>query len=232
MAGKIIASTQDHLDIAEIKDNAVVLKNGSACYVLQTTAINFDLLSMVEQDAAISSYSALLNALTFPIQITVRSKRLDISEYIDKVRERESKEPNEKVRQQLAAYRKFIQVDLVAKEQVLDKKFYVTIPFGSFNLSIAKGNPAGFLGGIFGGGGNKATLNIDKVLKDAVADLEPKKNFLIKEFSRVGIKAKHLNTNDLIKLFYDFYNSDMGASQQIRGNVAEYSSALVEPKLI
>lgn len=230
MAGKILASTQDHLDIAEIKSNCVILKNGSACYVLQTTAINFDLLSMIEQDAAISSYSALLNALTFPIQITIRSKRLDISEYIEKIKEREIKEQSEKIRGQLAAYRKFIQVDLVAKEQVLDKKFYVTIPFGSFNLSLAKANPVGFLGGFFGP--SKPTINIDKVLKDAVADLEPKKNFLIKEFARVGIKAKHLNTNELIKLFYDFYNSDVGASQQIRGNVAEYSSALVEPKLI
>ena len=71
MAKKIFSTTQEHLDIADIKDDVVILKNGSAVAVLETTAINFDLLSIREQDAAIAAFSSLLNSLSFPIQITI-----------------------------------------------------------------------------------------------------------------------------------------------------------------
>ncbi|HET7713363.1 MAG TPA: hypothetical protein VFK94_02980, partial [Patescibacteria group bacterium] len=72
------ASTQDHLDILDIRDNVIILKNGNAAGVLQTNAVNFDLLSESEQDALIFAYASLLNSLTFPIQIVIRSKRMDI----------------------------------------------------------------------------------------------------------------------------------------------------------
>lgn len=224
---KITASTQDHLDIVEIKNNCVVLKNGGACYVIETNAINFDLLSTIEQDAAISSYSALLNALSFPIQITIRSKRLDISDYIEKVKDQEVKAPNEKIKEQIRAYRYFIQEELVSKEDVLDKKFYVTVPYGTFSLS--KTSPFGFIDQIFKP--KQTKLNVDKILQDAISDLEPKKNFLIKEFARMGIKARQLTTPELIKLYYEIYNVESSLTQRIRGNALDYTVALVEPKI-
>jgi len=44
--------------------------------------MNFELLSQEEQDAKIYAYSSLLNSLSFPIQVIVRSKRLDITAYL------------------------------------------------------------------------------------------------------------------------------------------------------
>ncbi len=230
MAKKYLATTQEHLDIYDIKNGIVVLKNGSAVCILETNAINFDLLSMMEQDAAISAYSNLLNSLTFPIQVTIRSKKMDISDYLEKVKEAENKQSNPKIKEQIVAYRKFIQEELVTKEEVLDKNFYVTIPYKL--TSVAASDPFGFITDLVGFQAKQPTrVNTDKVLEEARADLEPKKNFLIKEFARIGIKATALNTADLIKLFYEIYNSETSQSQRIRGNVDDFTSALVEPKL-
>lgn len=230
MSKKIQSTTQDHLDIQDIKDNIVILKNGGAVMVLETNAINFDLLSMPEQDAAITAYSSLLNSLTFPIQVTVRSKRMDISDYIDKVKDREDKQTNTKIKEQIKAYRKFIQEELVTKEQVLDKNFYVTIPYKIANFGAT--SPFGWIEDLFGfSNKSQARVNVDKILQEAQADLEPKRNFMIKEFARIGIKAIPLKTADLIKMFYEIYNSETAQAQKIRGDIQDYTAALVEPKL-
>ncbi|PJA41320.1 hypothetical protein CO178_00470 [candidate division WWE3 bacterium CG_4_9_14_3_um_filter_34_6] len=231
MNKKIQATTQEHLDIADIKDNVIILTNGGAALILETTAINFDLLSIQEQDAAIAAYSALLNSLSFPIQVTIRSKRMDISDYLEKVKAMEAKQPNQKIKDQLKKYRSFIQDELVTKEDVLDKNFYVTIPYKTFDLSSAT-NPFSFIDKIIGTrSSSKQRVNVDKILQEATADLEPKRNFIIKEFARIGIKARQLDTAELIKLFYEIYNSETAQTQKLRGGVTEYTAALVEPKI-
>src|SRR3989337_3819457 len=103
------ATTQDHLDIEDIKNNLVVLKNGGVCAVLQTTAVNFDLLSEIEQDAIIAAFSMLLNSITFPVQVVIRSKRLDITKYIEKVQRVETRLNDPLLKHQAQAYRKFVQ---------------------------------------------------------------------------------------------------------------------------
>lgn len=230
MAKKHLATTQEHLDIYDVKNGIAILKNGGAVCILETTAINFDLLSMQEQDAAIAAYSSLLNSLTFPIQVTIRSKKMDISDYLERVKEAENKQSNPKIKEQIIAYRRFIQDELVTKEEVLDKNFYVTIPYKVGNLGTS--SPFGFIEDLLGmESKSKTRVNVDKVLQEASMDLEPKKNFLIKEFARIGIKAVALNTADLIKLFYEIYNSETSQSQRLRGSIDDFTSALVEPKL-
>jgi type IV secretory pathway VirB4 component len=115
------ATTQDHLDIEDIRNNLVILKNGSVCAVLQTTAVNFDLLSEIEQDAIIAAFSMLLNSITFPVQVVLRSKRLDISKYIEKVQRIEEKLDDPLLKHQAEAYRKFIQ-DLIKYNKISLKK--------------------------------------------------------------------------------------------------------------
>src|SRR3989339_712966 len=129
MSDKFFATTQDHLDILEIRDNLVILKNGISCAVLQTTAVNFDLLSEIEQDAIIAAFSMLLNSITFPVQVVLRSKKLDISKYIEKVQRVESKITDPLMKHQAEAYRKFVQ-EFIKQNDVLDKKFYVVVPSG------------------------------------------------------------------------------------------------------
>src|SRR6266545_1930192 len=81
-AQKIHASTQKFMEIVDFVGNVVVLEGGNACVIIELTASNFALLSKEEQDLRILSYAGLLNSLSFPIQILIRNKRIDISSYI------------------------------------------------------------------------------------------------------------------------------------------------------
>jgi hypothetical protein len=230
----IKTSTQSHLDIAQIKGDIVVLKNGGAAAIVQTNAINFDLLSVQEQDSAIAAFSSLLNSLSFPIQITIRSKKMDITDYLEKVKTIEEKQMNAKIKKQIQMYRSFIKDELVTKENVLEKHFYVTVPFRTFDMSaITSTSWIENLAEYFGASKPTTTkINTDQVLEEAKIDLIPKVTFLIKEFARIGIKADLLKTSELIKLFYEIYNSETAQVQRIRGDFENYTSTLVEPKII
>jgi len=220
-----IASTQEHLDIEDIRDDVVILKNGNAAVVLQTTAVNFDLLSETEQDAMIFAFAALLNSLTFPIQILVRTKRMDISNYLARVVAAKQAIHNENLVAHIEKYEKFIH-DLVSKNQVLDKRFYVIIPYIGIDLSQIKVG----LGGIF----KRRLPNISKwsILDKAKVNLEPKIEHLVKQFSRVGVKAIRLNTEELVELFYDLYNPDIAAEQKAALGTREYTTPIVEPSIV
>lgn len=219
----IRSSTQDHLDIEDILDDVVVLKDGSATIVLSVTALNFGLLSEKEQDAMIYAYAALLNSLTFPIQIIVRSRQTDISSYLKLVDQAAQEKNNPEIQDQIKKYRLFIQ-SLVKENNVLDKKFYVTIPFSSLELGITSnlGNPLA----------RRKVLPIPKetVLERAKMSLYPKRDHLVRQFARIGLKVRQLTTQELIQLFYDWYNPDSFGVHLAASS--EYTTAMVEPSVI
>src|SRR3989339_844215 len=121
---KIKASTQEHLDIEDITDDLVIMKTGWVALVMTTTAINFDILSEAEQDATIYAYGALLNSLTFPVQVLIRSKRADITAYYQHLVEAESNQSNPDLKVQIRKYREFVQ-STVQQKTILDKRFYI-----------------------------------------------------------------------------------------------------------
>lgn len=216
-------STQDHLEILDIRDNVAILKNGSACSVLQTNAVNFDLLSESEQDALIFAYASLLNSLTFPIQIVIRSKRLDISAYLEKLQIARDAQTNPRLQRRIDSYAQFIK-DLIAKNNVLDKRFYIVLPFAE--LKVGALNPTQMLFG-------KKRISFDKwqVLERAKTQLAPKQDQITRALARLGIKAKILNTQELVELFYDTYNSSTALEQRININVQEYTTPMVQPAI-
>src|SRR3989344_5959833 len=127
-AQKIRATTQKFTEIEDVTGNIVLLSSGNACLIIEVKATNFALLSKEEQDAKIFAYAALLNSLSFPIQIFIRSKRIDISSYL-KLLDQEAKNTQDDVlRNRIALYRDFVQ-DLIRINTVLDKKFYIVIPY-------------------------------------------------------------------------------------------------------
>lgn len=231
MSETIYNTTQEHLDIEEIKDDLVVLKNGSVCAVLQTTAVNFDLLSEIEQDAIIAAFSMLLNSITFPVQIVLRSKRLDISKYIEKVQRIESKLTDPLMRHQAEAYRKFIQ-EVIKTNEVLDKKFYVVIPsISGINLDVGSG-AFDWIGKLAGKHRKRINVNVDKTLSDARVQLMPKVEHLVKEFNRIGVRSRQLASQELVELYFDIYNPSTVAGQRIRTNIEDYKTAVVSPAII
>jgi len=219
---KRLASTQQHLDIYDIEQGLVILKNGGARLVLSCTAVNFNLLSEIEQDAIIAAYSALLNSLSFPIQVVIRSKKMDISFYLDKLKAVEGEQTNRFLKKRIASYRHYVE-QLISKNEVLDKSFYVIIPYQEAILTASE-NP---LKKLFSKQG-KVILNKSAVLKKAKVQLEPKREHLIKQFNKIGIRAQQLNTQELIELFYDIYNPDLARQQHLRG-AEEYTAPLVRP---
>lgn len=227
----IKATTQNHLDIEDIRDNLVILKNGAVSAVLQTTAVNFDLLSEIEQDAMISAFSMLLNSITFPIQIVVRSKRLDITKYLEKVQRVERKISDPLLKKQATAYRQFV-YDLIENNEVLDKKFYVVVSTGGV-VNVNKGqNPFDWILVMFGAHNKRTNVNVQEAMKKAQTDLQPKIDHLMAEFNRLGVKARVLNTQELVELYFDIYNPSSIHGQRIRTNVEDYKTAIVNPAII
>lgn len=219
---EIFASTQKHLDIYGIEQGLIILKNGGARLVLSCTAVNFDLLSEVEQDAIIAAYSGLLNSLSFPIQVVIRSKKMDISFYLDQLKTVEKEQTNRFLKKRIASYRGYVE-QLISKNEVLDKSFYVIIPYQEMLLT----SPENPLKKLFSPR-KRVVLNKSAILKRAKIQLEPKKEHLIKQFNKIGIKARQLRTQELIELFYDIYNPDLARQQHLRG-AEEYTAPLVRP---
>lgn len=231
MSAQNITTTQDHLDIFDVKDNFTILKNGTVCAVIQTTAVNFDLLSEIEQDAIIAAFSMLLNSITFPIQVVVRSRKLDISKYVEKVRKIESKITDPLLKHQAESYRKFVQ-DVIKVNEVLDKKFYVVVPSGNSVITQKGGSAFDWLTRLMGSQNKRVDVNLEKVLNDGKIELSPKVDHIIKEFGRIGIKAKQLSTQELVELYFDIYNPSNVHGQRIRTNVDDYKTAIVNPAII
>jgi len=196
------ASTQEHLPIEDIQNNLVILKDGSCAMVLKVSSLNFDLLSEKEQDAIMNAYGALLNSLSFPIQIVIRSQKKDISSYLEILKKQEEKtQTNPLLKNLISSYQKFV-AEMVKKNNVLDKKFYVVIPFSSLELGVTSTLTSMI----------KPRKNLpyskEYILQKAQLSLNPKRDHLIKLFSRIGLSAKQLETKELISLFYEIYNNE------------------------
>lgn len=231
MTAQYSATTQDHLDIQDIKDNYVILKNGIVCAVVQTTAVNFDLLSEIEQDAIIAAFSMLLNSITFPIQIVIRSRKLDISKYVEKVRKVESKLTDPLLKHQAEAYRKFVQ-EVIKVNEVLDKKFYVVVPSGPSRIGQEGSKAFDWVMRLMGTHNKRVSVNVEKTLQDGKVEIGPKIDHVIKEFNRIGIKTKQLTTQELVELYFDIYNPSTVHGQRIRTNIDDYKTAIVNPAII
>lgn len=212
------ASTQEHLDIEEIKDDLVILKDGSCCLVCQTTAVNFDLLSEKEQEATIFAYAALLNSLSFPIQILIRSQQKDVSGYLNLLANQEKKVLGEKFRKQIRSYKDFVE-KTVREKEVLDKKFYIIVPFSSLELGPSS---------VISKAGKKGLpYPIETILQKAKTSLYPKRDHLTRQFSRLGLGLKQLKTQELIKLFYNIYNPEATGFEEFASSAA-YQAPLIK----
>lgn len=179
-------NTQDHLNIADIKDDLIILKDGGAAVVLQTSAVNFGLLSELEQVAIISGFAQLLNSLSFSIQIVVRSTKLDISSYIEVLTSAQQAQKNPLLSDMMLRYKQFIQATIKDNE-VLDKKFYIVVPISSLELGL------GF-------------STAENRLKRMKIILIPRRDQIIRQLNRISLKAIQLDTSQLIKLFFNIYN--------------------------
>jgi len=196
-------STQEHLDIEDISDGLVLTKDGSCCLILQTTAVNFSLLSETEQDATIYAYAGLLNSLTFSVELVIKSQKKDINSYLTLLNSQRQKITNPLLKTQLEKYYEFVK-KTVAENEVLDKKFYLVVPFSSLELGISSALSSTLR--------KKPGLPFPKdyILQKAKTALVPRRDHLLSQLTRLGLKARQLSTPELIRLFYSSYNPGSG----------------------
>lgn len=198
-------STQDHLAIRDVKDDLVITQAGSVALVLQTTAINFDLLAEYEQDNKIFAFAGLLNSLNFPIQILIRTKRIDITRYIDYLKLQTERTMSEGLKDQLEIYTLFIQ-NLIVQNDVLDKNFYLVIPHNpsatlpTMNFLEKKQ--------IESNQDTYQNMKTEILLEKAKIFLYPKRDHILKQLSRMGLQGHQLTQKELISEFYTSYNPD------------------------
>ena len=214
----IRGTTQEHLPIEDVVDGVVILKDGGCAMVVQLSSVNFDLLSERERSALVFAYGGILNSLSFPIQIVIHSKTKDISSYLKRLAEAENKQDNPQLKERIISYRKFVE-ETVKRNDVLSKSFYVVVPFSVLELGL-KSAKNQMLGSLPWPGKRKTAQKLpfdkDYILEKAKASLEPKKDHLVRLFSRLGLEAKMLDTKELIELFYRMYNEEVSSGQKVR----------------
>lgn len=197
----IVNSTQSYIPIADITDNIVMMKNGACTLIMESSSLNFGLLSGRERYQKIASYAGLLNSLNFPVQILVRSQKKDISKYLEYVNKAKEDIKDPKLSGVMEGYLEFIN-GIVKKKNVLSKNFYIVIPFSQYELGLAKSFSQTF----------KPTQTIpytkSYVLRKAKTSLLPKRDHLMRQAGRIGVIFRQLTTEELIRLFYSFYNPE------------------------
>lgn len=222
-------STQNTLQIAEIRDGIVIMNDGSFRSVIMVKSINFDLMSPQEREAVEFSYQGFLNSLYFPIQIFIRSQKVDLRPYIDRLDKIRSEHDNMLLALLMEDYISFI-ADLSQQTNIMDKKFYVIIPyFPVADITKAITQSKNFFSGLKGLFNNKqqhVTIN-EADLNKAKDELRNRVQAVLAGLLQCDVQGLPLDTQELIELYYDTYNPDTATRQQLK-NFSDLSAPVVE----
>ena len=212
------------MKFAEIHESTVILKDGNLRQILLCSSINFALKSEQEQNALIYQYQNFLNSLDFPIQILMQSKKLDLSQYLNKLQERTNKQTNELLRIQTNDYIDFIK-RLINLANIMDKRFYVVIPF----LVPPKiGAPK--MTGFSAPAAPKGLLTPEEFTQYK-KELEQRVQVIQSGLGTLGIRTALLNTQQLIELMYGVYNPEEAAKEKLT-DAEELQGDIVQSELM
>ena len=205
-------STQRYLQFSEVHDDTLVLKNGGIRAILEVQSVNFNLKSEAEQNALISSYQGFLNTLNFPVQIQIRSRKLDIDAYISKLKKRQNEIENDLLREQMAGYIDFIQ-KLVEYSDIMEKKFFVVVPIDPARAQ-KKSVWASFLDYIQPEDTVANIMTRKREFKSLKKELDARVNTVKTALENCGLGISLLTTEQIIQTFYQAYNPDLARTQK------------------
>lgn len=211
-------STQNMLQIAEIRDGIVIMSDGSFRSVIMAKSINFDLMSGREREGVESGYQSFLNSLYFPLQIFVRSQKVDIRPYIEKLDKIRSEHDNMLLALLMQDYITYIS-QLSTQTNIMDKKFYIVVPFfAKVDVQKAISQSKNFFTGLTGMFNKNATRVVinEKDLEDAKIELRNRVQAVLGGLMQCGVQGIPLDTQELIELYYDTYNPDTATRQQLK----------------
>lgn len=220
-------STQNTLLISEIRENLVIMKDGSFRAVVACQSINFDLMSSREREGVEYSYQNFLNSLNSPVQILIRSQRVDIAPYLDKLSAIRKSQDNMLLGVLMDDYIDFIDV-LSQEANIMDKSFFIVIPFfPAGDLSNVRDQAKGFFGKIFAKQQNGPTKIDQAAYEKAKDEVRNRVDLVTSGLFQMGVKSAQLNTKELGELYYNTYNPDTAVREPL-GNFENTTSTYVK----
>lgn len=208
-------STQSTLQLSEVRDNMVIMIDGSFRAVIACKSINFDLMSEREREGVEYSYQNFLNSLNFPVQILIRSQRVDIGPYIDKLLDVRRNQDNMLLGVLMDDYINFI--DALSQEaNIMEKTFYIVVPFfpqGDAANLVEQGK--GFFGKLFAKPKNTVTRIDTAAYQKAKDEIKNRVDAVMAGMFQIGVQSVQLDTKSLGELYYNFYNPDTAVRQPL-----------------
>ncbi len=221
---KTFGNTRDLVEIESVQDDTIVLKDGSLRQIVMVGGVNFSLKSEQEQDAITYSYQNFLNSLDFSVQVVIHSRKINVDDYLALLDGRIKVEQSELLQNQIAEYREFIR-SFVKDNPIMAKTFLVVVPF--FPVKIPDRETVGkFVSLIpFLGKKEKSREEIEKEKEHArergeelskeIEQLRQRTNQVIEGLRAIDLELKVLNNEELIELFYNFYNPSAVENKKI-----------------
>jgi len=220
-------STQSTLQLSEVRDSMVIMVDGSFRAVVACKSINFDLMSDREREGVEYSYQNFLNSLNFPIQILIRSQRVDIGPYIDKLVNTRRSQDNMLLGVLMDDYINFI--DALSQEaNIMEKSFYIVIPYfpkGDAANLVEQGK--GFFGKLFARPQNTVTHIDGASYQKAKDEIKNRVDSVMAGLFQIGVQSVQLDTKSLGELYYNYYNPDTAVRQPL-GNFDNVASTYVK----
>jgi len=208
-------STQSTLQLSEVRDNMVIMIDGSMRAVVACKSINFDLMSDREREGVEYSYQNFLNSLNFPVQILIRSQRVDISTYLDKLALLRRSQDNMLLGVLMDDYMNYI--DILSQEaNIMEKTFYIVVPYfpkGDAANFVEQGK--GFFGKLFAKPTNTVTKIDTATYSKAKDEIKNRVDNVIAGMFQIGVQSVQLDTKSLGELYYNFYNPDTAVRQPL-----------------
>jgi hypothetical protein len=223
-------TTQNSLLISEIRENMVILNDGSFRAVIACESINYDLMSNEEREGIEYSYQNFLNTLYFPTQIVIQSRKIDIKPYLDRLEQIRAKQENMLLGVMMDDYLDFI-FDIAEQANIMRKDFFVVVPYvigGDANSDV--NNLKNMTDSMISSVQKKQRIKIDAKNYDKAKDeIKNRVSTILNGLMNIGVRAGQLPTKALSELYYNFYNPDTAINEPI-SNLQNYTNTLYVKK--
>ena len=221
-------STQKSLLFSEMRENMIIMNDGSFRAIVECQSINFDLMSSREREGVEFSYQNFLNSLYFPVQVLIRSRRVDIGPYLDQLAMLRRNQDNMLLNVLMDDYMNFI--DILSQEaNIMDKSFYIIVPYyPAGDINVIKQQAKGLFDSFFGGKKETTVTKIDQVAYEKAKDeIKNRVDAVMSGLFQMGVKSNQLNTKQLGELFYSSYNPDTAPQQPLDVSQSEIATTYV-----
>ncbi len=210
--------TQEHLPFSAVYQDTLILKNGEFRQIIMVSSINFGLKSEEEQNAILYSYQSFLNSLPFPIQILIRSRQIDLAEYLNNLKKHMFQQPNELIRYQTQEYVDFIS-RLISIANIMDKKFLIVVPYAKPNVKTGIFTP------------KHPALQVSlKDFEDVKMEMRKRIEVVQQGLASLGLQSVVLTTEQVIELLYASYNITESMREKLQ-NTGELAQTAIEQRV-